>query len=299
MSILTVCLSIFLLLSSCGLEALSMKWAVSARQGSRETMEDRSTMAYDNKTGRRFFGVYDGHGGTQAVDFTEQNLHKEIMKAPTLKSNVFTRAFIEIDKQILDKNYSSGTTAVVAVLDQLTLYLAWAGDSRAVLARNDKVVISTKDHKPRDEKEKNRIEKAGCYVDSYDRVTTDYLSLAVSRAIGDYPFKEIGNQYSPKNMAVIAYPDVTTIKLRGNESFLILASDGFWDKFTNEEAITLAIKFASNNQDFTKDSSDKKMSNERGNCNSMKMIARALRDAAYNNGSSDNITVLIIKFEWN
>lgn len=64
----------------------------------------------------------------------------------------------------------SGSTAVVALLRKLSLYVANAGDSRCVLCRNGKALDLSVDHKPEDEPERNRIMKAGGVV---TQVTTD------------------------------------------------------------------------------------------------------------------------------
>lgn len=54
--------------------------------------------------------------------------------------------------------------------------------------------------------------------------------LATSRALGDYPLKD--------KKFVIADPDILTFDLSDhNPMFIVLASDGLWDTFTNEEAV--------------------------------------------------------------
>lgn len=54
--------------------------------------------------------------------------------------------------------------------------------------------------------------------------------LATSRALGDYPLKD--------KKLVIADPDILTFDLIDHDPmFLILASDGLWDTFSNEEAV--------------------------------------------------------------
>lgn len=54
--------------------------------------------------------------------------------------------------------------------------------------------------------------------------------LATSRALGDYPLKD--------KKLVIADPDILTFDLSDhNASFLVLATDGLWDIYTNEEAV--------------------------------------------------------------
>lgn len=57
-----------------------------------------------------------------------------------------------------------GCTAVVAVLKGGELYVANAGDSRAVLGRGAQAVALSVDHKPASTTEKNRITNAGGFV---------------------------------------------------------------------------------------------------------------------------------------
>lgn len=54
--------------------------------------------------------------------------------------------------------------------------------------------------------------------------------LATSWALGDYPLKD--------KKLIIADPDILTFDLNDHEPmFIILASDGLWDTFSNEEAV--------------------------------------------------------------
>ena len=57
-----------------------------------------------------------------------------------------------------------GCTAVVAVLKAGELFVANAGDSRAVLGRGDEAVALSADHKPASASEKERITNAGGFV---------------------------------------------------------------------------------------------------------------------------------------
>lgn len=74
----------------------------------------------------------------------------------------------------------SGCTAVVALIKGDDLYVANAGDSRCVLCKNGTAVEMSEDHKPEDELECARVEKAGGRV-SGGRVDG---GLNLSRAIG-------------------------------------------------------------------------------------------------------------------
>ena len=75
----------------------------------------------------------------------------------------------------------SGCTACVALLRGDQLVVANAGDSRCVLCRGGTAVDLSVDHKPEDDSERNRIEKAGGKVTADGRVNG---GLNLSRAIG-------------------------------------------------------------------------------------------------------------------
>jgi serine/threonine protein phosphatase PrpC len=79
----------------------------------------------------------------------------------------------------------SGSTAVTCLMIGKDLYCANAGDSRAVLCRKGTAVGLSEDHKPCNDEEKARIEKAGGFVED-KRVNG---TLAVARAMGDFSFK--------------------------------------------------------------------------------------------------------------
>ncbi len=64
----------------------------------------------------------------------------------------------------------SGTTACVALIKSETLFVANAGDSRCVLCRDGKAVDMSMDHKPEDDEERERIEKAGGKITGDGRV---------------------------------------------------------------------------------------------------------------------------------
>jgi len=92
--------------------------------------------------------------------------------------------------------------------------------------------------------------------------------LAMSRALGDYPLKE--------NNVVIANPDVLTFDLADvRPRFMILASDGLWDTFDNDEACSFIDR----------------------HFDEPHYGARSLVLAAYQRGSLDNITVMVVNLD--
>lgn len=86
-------------------------------------------------------------------------------------------------------NIQAGCAAVVMLKKGNIMYLANAGDSRAVLCRSGKSVGLTFDHKPTSEKERKRIESAGGFVSDIGGIYRVNGNLNLSRAIGDLRYK--------------------------------------------------------------------------------------------------------------
>ncbi|XP_049868958.1 uncharacterized protein LOC126368836 [Pectinophora gossypiella] len=161
----------------------------------------------------------------------------------------------------------AGTTALIAIMEGNHLTVANVGDSRGVMcdSRGNAIPVSF-DHKPQQVREQKRIEAAGGYI-AFNGVWRVAGILATSRAMGDYPLKD--------KRFVIADPDILTFNLNDHKPmFVILASDGLWDLFSNEEAIKF-IKERLDEPDYG---------------------AKSLTLQAYYRGSADNITVIIINF---
>ncbi|KAH8333693.1 hypothetical protein KR059_002478 [Drosophila kikkawai] len=162
----------------------------------------------------------------------------------------------------------AGTTALIAIVQGSKLIVANVGDSRGVMYDSRGIAIPLSfDHKPQQVRERKRIHDAGGFI-AFRGVWRVAGVLATSRALGDYPLKD-------KNL-VIATPDILTFELNDHKPhFLILASDGLWDTFNNEEACTFV-------QEHLKESD---------------FGAKSLAMESYKRGSVDNITVLVIVFK--
>jgi serine/threonine protein phosphatase PrpC len=176
--------------------------------------------------------------------------------------------------KLLEEEGDSGTTACVVVLTPTHIVCANAGDSRAVLSRQQPQVAGVSssdsnaldsytankpiplsfDHKPEDPDEERRIRLAGGYV-AGGRVEGD---LAVSRGLGDFRFKNMdvvmaassslqdsshqqaGDELymKPGDQKVSPIPDVTIVARNAIlDEFIIVACDGIWDVQTNYEAV--------------------------------------------------------------
>ncbi|KAL3282069.1 hypothetical protein HHI36_005268 [Cryptolaemus montrouzieri] len=185
---------------------------------------------------------------------------------------LITDEVLAADHSLLEaakKNFDiAGTTALIAILEGSKLIVGNVGDSRGVMcdSRGNAIPLSF-DHKPQQMRERKRIKEAGGFV-TFNGVWRVAGILATSRALGDYPLKD--------KKFVIADPDILTFELNDHKPlFVILASDGLWDTFSNDEAVNF-IKERLHEPDFG---------------------AKSLTLQSYYRGSLDNITVVIINFK--
>jgi len=127
----------------------------------------------------------------------------------------------------------SGCTAVVGLIHKNTLFVANAGDSRCVLSRAGTAVALSADHKPEDEPERSRIQRAGGVVTNDGRVNG---GLNLSRALGDHAYKQ-NTQLGHREQMISALPDIQQIELQPGDDFIVLACDGIWNSKTNQQVI--------------------------------------------------------------
>lgn len=268
-------MSLFLtVFSTISLIAVPLQWAIVTDQNKRDYQEDRAIcieMANEFEKQGDFFGVYDGHGGSQTSEMLEQTLHGYFAFALRKWKDVedaFFYAFLQAEQYAL-QSFDDGSTAVAVYIDNNNmLHVAWVGDSRLVVDGG----LITDDHKPDRPDEKERIENEGGQVIMHGVARVD--GLAVSRSIGDRKIKHNGHLHR-----IIAVPEYAQYQLSENNHFIIVASDGLWDVVSNDEAIELVKERLDDGQ----------------SCNT---AAYVLKEEAINRGSQDNITVMIVQFDW-
>lgn len=226
-------------------EGNGIRWGVSAMQGWRMEMEDAHLCSTKLKFGEdySFFGVFDGHAGPKVAQYCSQNLLKFIAEAyakstetsdeeERIKQSIH-KGFLTLDEDVRNKlqDDRSGTTAIVCLITPDKLFFGNCGDSRGFLCRSDKVEFATVDHKPVNEQERLRIEKAGGTV-MMQRVNG---SLAVSRALGDFDYKR-SSDLAPIEQLVSPEPEVFAMNRDlANDQYLLLACDGIYDVMSNDD----------------------------------------------------------------
>ena len=167
-------------------------------RGCRQYQEDRFTMMKGHgAVDCSLYALFDGHGGSKASQYCNDHLLKYIQSDPNFENNIdaaLTNGFRRLDEEFttIAKRgmLSDGSTAVVAVISNKRIYVANAGDSRAIivqkgmffiqsmvflpydfhvsyLLKDGKAKAMSVDHKPSREDEARRIDKLGGKVVYY------------------------------------------------------------------------------------------------------------------------------------
>ncbi|KAL6186482.1 hypothetical protein ACLB2K_042602 [Fragaria x ananassa] len=214
--------------------------AVFSAKGKKKFMEDahKIVSCLQGNSKRGFFGVYDGHGGSKAAEFAAENLHSNIIKMMegcTKKEEAFRAAYLKTDQDFLKQGVGSGTCCVTALVDEQEVVISNLGDCRAVLSRGGVAEALTKDHTAAQESERQRIQDKGGYVEFHRGAWRVHGILSVSRSIGDAHLKDW----------VLGVPETKILQLTPDMEFVVLASDGLWEKVGNQEAIDMATQICS------------------------------------------------------
>ncbi|KAL2541768.1 putative protein phosphatase 2C 25 [Abeliophyllum distichum] len=175
--------------------------------------------------------------------------------------------YLSTDVEFLKENVRGGTCCVTALIHEGSLIVSNAGDCRAVMSKRGVAKALTVDHRPSQKDERKRIENLGGYVDCCHGVWRVHGSLAVSRAIGDGHLKEW----------VTAEPTTEVFRITEECEFLVLASDGLWDKVSNQEAVDVVHPLCVG--------IDKP---------ELFSACKKLVDLSHSRGSSDDISVMVI-----
>ncbi|KAH8582585.1 PP2C-like phosphatase [Cryptosporidium sp. chipmunk genotype I] len=234
-----------------------------------------------------FFGIYDGHNGEFTVDYLKSHLHKNfslsfnklkydeiiqntinsLVDSFYLTENQIKKQYFNFKNEQIMKEFetmdqkqglnlstelsfkdqdikyiSSGSTAIVCCITSSTLCVANLGDSRAVLCKCGRAYSLTKDHRIKsnfEERERVKIE-GGTFDDE------GYLSgnLAVSRAFGNWDVHS-----GMKLQGLSSIPEIYVHNITHEDEFLLIACDGIFESFMDQEAISLIRRALVENND--------------------------------------------------
>ena len=257
----------------------TISYCIGSMQGYRMNMEDAHDARISEDKSLAVFGVFDGHGGKDVAEILRGRFVATIFKSlngllrgtnppdlSTITQDIKDR-FFEVDAKLPEPAASNcGSTAIVTtIVAKRYIIVANTGDSRSILSmKGGHAKNLSFDHKPSNMGERVRIENSGGYVINA-RVNE---ILALSRAFGDYKFKlpwlqlaEPGHNNSfldqnrklvknnlvalpPELYQVTVEPEILVYDLQALPcpEFVILACDGIWDCYTNDQLIQLIRK---------------------------------------------------------
>ncbi|XP_051138640.1 protein kinase and PP2C-like domain-containing protein [Andrographis paniculata] len=249
--------------------------------GRRENMEDTHFMIpnFCNERDVHLFGIFDGHRGAEAAEYSAGALPNilQSLASTTSPSEALREAFLKTDTYFrnemnscrklkhsgIQKDRHPGCTAVAALINKDKVFVANAGDCRAILCRSGNSYTLTRDLVASCPDERERIIRAGGEVVwQVDTWRVGRAALQVTRSIGDNDLKPF----------VTAEPEITETSLSAEDEYMVMASDGLWDAMSNSDVIGII-------KDTVK---------EPGMC------AKRLATEAIQRGSKDNITVIVV-----
>jgi serine/threonine protein phosphatase PrpC len=246
-------------------------------QGKRSAMEDFSDFQapFTASATSLLLSVFDGHVGPRCAAFLANSLAIELKKEIG-NSMLPSEANIKKMCKNLDQNWlemarqkegrlEDGSTALCVALEGGEMIIANCGDCRAILSEAGQTHALTRDHKPTDDAELQRIIGQGGAVVG-GRVQG---KLAVSRAFGNLSFKE--------SQILTAEPEIHRVSLSPDVEYLVVGSDGLYEQFSNEEVISY-IKTGLLSQN-------------------LETVVKELVEEAIDRGVDDNITIIVVKFE--
>lgn len=193
---------------------------IASQQGKRPEMQDSHTAVAGH--GGLFLGVFDGHGeGGEEVSAALANLLPSRffywLDEGQDVQGAMTASYRDAEAELA--RYGAGSTAVTAFVRGQTITVANVGDSEALwIGAKGRRKLTTV-HRPSNKSERDRIYKAGAFVEGhYMMGWHDLRGLAMTRAFGDYHLRDVGLNATP-----------ALHEQRGEPGWLVLACDGVWD----------------------------------------------------------------------
>lgn len=224
-----------------------------------------------------FIGIYDGHNGPDVSRYISRHLFAHLSRFASEKGGMSVEV-LQMAFSATEQGFESlvveawptapqiatvGSCCLVGVISDGTVYIANAGDSRAVLGS---IYLATGEITPvqlttehNAAVEAVRQELRALHPDD-PRIVMQKRGvwrvkgiIQVSRAIGDVYLKKQEFNREPicaqfrlteplVRPVLTAEPDLCVHQLQPQDRFLIFASDGLWEHLSNEDAVGLVSK---------------------------------------------------------
>jgi len=277
----------------------------STQQGRRDYQQDALCVGEELAPGFRLFGIYDGHGGpgggrcsklatTKLTEIVQEKIVaaiKENHASLEKMGELLSESFQEFDRHLLtlprfeekqprrrswksilsghrkSADFTESGSCACAVLSTPDGYVtANLGDSRAIYSNGARITV---DHTCKSIKELERVYSQGGWV-ANSRV---YGVLSPTRAFGDFKLKAPEMDRLP----VSNTPDIFVMpKNEVTSRYIIVMCDGIHNGLTDSDIARICNK------------------TDRWDVND---LAQCITDAAYEKGSKDNLSCIVIQTE--
>ena len=255
-------------------------------QGNRENMQDYHFIS--NYKTIKIFGVFDGHLGKDLSKYLSlynfsvihENVYKYIILGTLSYKHLqkkINKIFIDIDKNLLNNHLKSqgSTLHIVYIYDNNVLIINLGDSKTSIYDLEYNQVFSSIQHRPSIETERKRIELQ-CSIINNNGIFRINNELSLSRCFGDIKYKLINNKYDGVESPVSIIPLIQTF-LINDFSYMIIATDGFWDYICDDE-----IKFILRTFSHL----------------TLEKITKILISQSIKNNSNDNIIIFLIKLNF-
>lgn len=205
--------------------------------GSKDIQEDNKLIFNYNNIG--FYFIFDGHGYKKhEISLVHFLLEKDYLKNKLIsffKNNIISSDniklfFINLDKELLNKNINSGVCLAGIIYYTDKIYILNIGDTLIyIYDKNKKNIFKTPLHNLNNDNEIYRIKK--CKKLKYIK-NNRYKKLSMTRTLGDKDCKDIDNE------PLIACPEVYVLKNNTLYYFLI-STDGININYDINQIISL------------------------------------------------------------
>ena len=240
--------------------------------------ENQDNITIENYNDNSIFILCDGHGGSYLSKRIPNILMDKFFKNEDFSDHkTINNMFIEIDKYIYKEYYSynhkrEGTTCCIVILNKDSIIGINLGDSGYFICSNSDKKKS-ENHRPNNQTEISRILESGHKIIKVGKEFRIDGKLSLSRSFGDFDYKLNKKKLDSSNNAVSVIPDLKIYDKDFN--YILLASDGFWD-YIDIEKVSSFISLQIRNK-------------------TTEYIVGQLIKLAINNGSRDNISIILIK----
>lgn len=218
-----------------------------------------------------YFGIYDGHGGSDVAEMLKHKLHKVLARnlypanEHSSVGKVFMNTFLQTEQRYFRSSHA-GSCCISILLKERSLYCANVGDSAALLipyttspfqTRGKTTWLSDRHAVYLSKHEKKRLKRVGAEISQLpgledalvSRTREDreiYKAIYPTRCFGDADFKDLTRPVE----ALIAEPtghgvghEGPAVRLSGKGPWLLVVGcDGLWDFVTHSQIIKNIFK---------------------------------------------------------